>query len=215
MNEWTNNIPGTVAVPNYAGVYYQPIFKNAHSTLMNIFEAPTILPFFGKAKSISSNTFVVLRHPIDRWVSAMNMHLRSDWRKKDRIPEAPDAHMMPQVIWLEKCGYVLDNLRYYDMNQRGFLKHMFKAEKLYRYIDRKNDHLNKKSKYFGPAIIWDGSIKRDSLRNIAESFLFLKEKDRDPTVHFLHHTPAETMNNLLDIYERDIEFYESRNFINR
>jgi len=212
MYEWPrpNEIPGIVGIPHYSAVYYQPIYKNAHSTFMQMFEAPAILPFIGYAKGMSHNTFTILRHPIERWVSAMNMYLSSDWRVPSKIPMKPDAHMMPQILWLETIGHNIENLRYYKMKD-GFLKLLLKNEGLTRYLIHKNDHKNKGYRRVDiPSLSWNG----ETITTTHTAYKFLKSMSREPEIHFLYDTIDETMKCLKEIYAEDIKFYESRNFIN-
>ena len=209
---WLDNIPGTVRVPHYPHVYYQPIYKNAHSTLMDLFsDSGGSGLYHGYPHTLSSQTFVVLRHPIDRWLSACNMILRSDWNNLHTVDFIADEHMRPQIEWLEHFNYDKEKLTYFDMKP-GLLKSIIKHYGMYRYLEHKSSHLNKMTRRITiPTLQWDN----ETLQNVENAYEFLKKHQRTPEFFFLHKDAQETMEKLMYVYQKDIEFYESRKFVNQ
>jgi len=217
-NDWSyakTRLPGFVKVSHYK-LYYRPIYKNAHSTMMDIFQAPPIQSHHGPPDVISKHAFTILRHPIDRWMSAMNMLLHSDWRKPKKVPFKADQHMMPQILWFEKmCP---ENIRFYDMKD-GFIHDIIKKEKIFRFNKYKKHHLNEQRQYIGVPLLQMNSDRILEPTRVEKAYNFLQNRKSSwpgkPEWFFLHKTADETMSRLSLEYEEDILFYNSRKFVNR
>lgn len=216
-NDWSyakTRLPGFVKVPHYT-LYYRPIYKNAHSTMMDIFQAPAIQKHHGRPDVISKYAFTILRHPLDRWMSAMNMLLHSDWRNPKKVPFKADQHMMPQILWFENmCP---ENMRFYDMKD-GFISKIIKKEKIFRFNKYNKHHLNEHRRNIGVPSLQMNSDRILEPTRVEKAYNFLQDRKSwpgKPEWFFLHKTADETMSRLLLEYEEDILFYNSRKFINR
>ena len=146
--------------------------------------------------------FMILRSPLDRWMSALNMYLDGGMGYRKTMKD--DPHFKPQTNFLS--GYDVDKIRYYDLNKSIFMD-VIKGEKLLRYKNNKKPTINmRKIKMF-----------RFDVEHNKKAYALLPKrlKGCKPEDYGLYPTLKETLEYLNEEYKEDILFYNNRKFVNR
>lgn len=129
LSRWSLvNRPGLplLADKDYA---YVPILKNAHTWLTQLFQNKLEWDVKASMKDIEScKKIVVLRNPLDRWISAIATYLHDkeglleiDKNTLDILTDAVffDWHTLPQIRFLE--GYDTDSCIFFYMGENSKL----------------------------------------------------------------------------------------------
>lgn len=197
---WKGQKTRPLAIVKYRNkfTYYIPTLKNSHSSMKAFF-----------ADGIRENVayendklFMILRHPLDRWMSALNMYL--DGSPGPMRGMRADAHFTPQYYAIDGY-YDLDKIRYYDYN-KNILNDVIKGQHLFRYKKNKKPTINlRKNKIFR----FDVDHNKLAYKQLPQIL-----KECSPEDYGLYPTLKETLEFLNEEYKEDIAFYNSRKFFN-
>lgn len=198
-------IPIKIRKSKKESVYYLPVLKNSHSSMKAIFGQN-----LAKNKSYEEEKmFMILRHPLDRWLSAINMIL-DGWKKYNEMDMKSDHHFNPQYLGLDKL-FDVDNIRYYDYN-RNVVKDIIKGEKLLRYKKAEIPRIHQRQNFYMRFNVEQNKI---AYKHLASKRFCGAPVLRPPEDWGLYPTLKETLECLNEEYKEDILFYDSRKFVNR
>ena len=179
--------------------YYIFTLKNAHSSMKAFFAD-------GIKENVaydSNKLFMILRHPLDRWMSALNMYL--DGSPGPMRGMKKDAHFTPQYLTVDGY-YDLEKIRYYDYN-KNIINDVIKGEHLFRYKKNRKPTINSRS---NKIFRFDVDHNKLAYKQLPQILKGCKPED-----YGLYPTLNETLECLNEEYKEDILFYNSRKFVNR